>query len=122
MSGLLQASVIALALGFHFRNTPSSQPTSWWAYALFVYALLAVVIPWMSGGVTRNELNVLFSFVLGVVFALPMWAASRWLADSPYQLVATVMRILVWLWLAHLSLSVVLWMYDRTRGKPQPSG
>jgi len=121
MSGLVQASMILLVLGYRFRNATESQPTTWWAYALFAYACGAVVFPWLTGGVLREELSVVYSLILGVVFALPMWVASRWLADSPYQIVATVARISVWLWVLHAVIAVSLWVYDKVTRKPQQS-
>jgi hypothetical protein len=56
-SGLLQAAVIALVLGWRLRGTPADAEPALWPYVLAGYGLLAATIPWLLGGVDRGELH-----------------------------------------------------------------
>lgn len=105
--------MIALAVGFALRNVPATAHAAGWPYALFGYALLATVAPWLLGGVEEDEFQLRVSLVLGLLFALPFWLASRWLAHTPYHAIATYSRVMVALWGVHLLVSIVNWLGAR---------
>lgn len=111
----MQASFIALGVGFHLRNVTVPAPEAWWPYLLFGYAGLAIVVPWLQGCYGEDELRPRYSLFLGVIFALPFWLAARWLADSPYRAIVVGCEIMVALWGMHLLLSLSLWLRDRRR-------
>jgi hypothetical protein len=108
ISGLLQAAVIALVVGWHFRHTHAGEATKLWPYVLGGYGLLAATVPWLSGGVDRGEFDWRLSLLLGVLFAAPMAAAAWWLADSPYRVVHYGAWALVGAWGLHLLVASIL--------------
>jgi hypothetical protein len=114
-SGLLQAAVIALVIGWVFRDTPASEPTKAWPHVLAGYGLLAATLPWAIGGVDRGEFRLAYSLLLGVLFAAPMAAAALWLADSPYRAIHWGCWALVGAWGGHcLAATVVSFAPKRT--------
>ena len=115
-SGLIQASIIALAAGSHLRHVAATGHASWWPYALFGYGFLAALMPWIAvgGGFVDGEFHPAFSLVLGVIFALPQWVAARWLAPTPYHLISIGCRAMVALWGVHLLVSIG-WLVGRAR-------
>lgn len=84
-AGMLQAAVIALVLAALFARTPAEVPAASWPYVLAGYGLLAATVPWLTGGIGRNEFSLALSAYLGVVFALPLALSAYWLDGTPYQ-------------------------------------
>ena len=106
-SGLLQAAVIALVLGWRLRGTPADAEPALWPYVLAGYGLLAATIPWLLGGVDRGELRWQYSLLLGVLFALPMALAAWWLDDTPYRSIRFGCWALAAAWGVHLAVGLL---------------
>jgi hypothetical protein len=107
-SGLLQAAVVALVVGWTFKDTAAGEATTLWPTLLGGYGLLAATVPWASGGVAREEFDLRLSLLLGVLFAAPMAACATWLADSPYRALHYGAWALVAAWGVHLGVALVL--------------
>ncbi|HJW09885.1 MAG TPA: hypothetical protein VJ483_09640 [Holophagaceae bacterium] len=105
-SGLIQASIIALALGWHFHHTPATAPALWWPYLLFAYAAMASVLPSLIGNYYDDEFGAAQVLLRGLFFALPMALAARWLAHSPYRPISLGCWVLAGLWGVYLIVSV----------------
>ncbi len=108
ISGLLQASVIAFALGFLFRDTPATDQASTWPYVLGGYGFVAAVAPWLAGGLDRSSLSIRLSAVLGLLFAAPVALSAYWLSTSPYSTISIGCWVLVALWAVHFAVSVAM--------------
>src|SRR5205085_11056491 len=103
----LQAGLIALGVSYRLRHVPGSAATLWWPYFLFAYAFMAVIVPWLAGCFVSGEFRLPTSAIYGVVLALPVWTASRWLKPTPYQVLYHGCRIMVVLWCVHLIVALV---------------
>ena len=108
ISGLLQAAVIALVLGWTFKDTHAGEATKAWPYVLGGYGLLAATVPWLSGGLDRGDFAWRLSLLLGVLFAAPMATAACWLAHSPYRAIRYGAWVLVAAWGVHCLVAMVL--------------
>ena len=108
ISGLIQASIIALVLGFLFRDTPATQPTSTWPFVLAAYGLMAAVAPWLTGGLGRDSFSIRLAAVLGLVFAAPVAVSAHWLSASPYSAIGYGCWALVVLWAIYGMASIVI--------------
>jgi hypothetical protein len=115
-SGLLQAAVAALVVGWMFRDVPATEPARTWPYVVAGYGALAATVPWLAGGVGRDEFALPYSLLLGVLFAAPMAAAAAWLADSPYRAIHAGAWGLVAAWGVHLLVAVALRRGARRKG------
>ena len=89
------------------RDTPPGAETKWWAWLLFGWAVIASVLPWLIGGVDDFEVSLPMSAILGVVFAGPMWLATRWLAPTPYSTMSRGFWLLLCLWGLHALIALV---------------
>ena len=105
---MLQGAVIALFIGYRFRHALATDPAPLWPWVLGCYGALASTLPWTLGGVERGDFEVPKSIALGVIFALPMFVASRWLGESPYHRLGTAYLMLSGLWVLHLLAAVGL--------------
>jgi hypothetical protein len=112
-SGLLQAAVIALVLGAMFDDVAPGSPTATWPYVLAGYGAFAATVPWLAGGVMREELGLRFSLLLGVFFALPMAAGGWWLVPTAYRTIGLGCWVLVGAWGLHLLVACALTLVPR---------
>jgi hypothetical protein len=108
VSGLLQAAIIVLIVGWRFRHAAPTAPQPVWPYFLTGYAFLAATVPWLSGGIDRDEFSPRLSILLGVLFALPMAVAGHWLISSPYRALGWGCWLLAAAWAVHLLISIGL--------------
>lgn len=108
ISGLLQAAAVGLALGWRFRHTPATAAPATWPYFLAGYGFLAATVPWLIGGVGRNEFSPRLSALLGVVFAVPVGISGYWLSASPYRAISLGCWVLVAAWALHFAASMVV--------------
>ena len=108
ISGPLQGSIIMLWLSHHLSGAAADAGTPWWVHVLFGYAILAFVVPWLVGGFVDGEWSLRMSIVLGVIGALPMWVASRWLSTTPHSIMMDACRVIIALWVIHLAVATFL--------------
>lgn len=108
LSGLLQAALIAVLMGYQLRGTSTPDATATWPYVLSGYAFLAAVVPWLAGGPDRSDFSTRFSAILGVLFAAPVALGAWWLTGTPYFFIAFGFWVLVVLWVVHLAIAVAL--------------
>lgn len=92
-------------MGLHFRHVPAGAPAHVWPYLLFSYGALAAVLPWTLGNFYEDEFRFAPSLVLGVLYALPLALAARWLSSTPYPWIGRAYRVLASLWFLHLAVS-----------------
>lgn len=113
----MQASFAAVAGGFILRNVPASATASWWPYVLFAYAFLAAAFSLLLD----VDFHPAFSVVLGIILAGPFATAARWLADSPYPLIAKGCWVIVVLWGVQLLISTGVHIRRARRAPPTVS-
>ncbi len=107
ISGLLQAALVAVLMGYQLRGTSTPDPAATWPYVLGGYAFLAAVVPWLAGGLGRSDFSVGYSAILGVIVAAPVALGAWWLTGTPYFVIAFGFWVLVAFWVAHLGVAVV---------------
>jgi hypothetical protein len=120
MSSLFMAAIIALASAYFLRNVSADGPVPWWPYFAFAWAFVSVAVPWGIGvdaGFLPEEFHPGMSLMFGVIFALPFWQASRWLAHTPYHLFVFECRFMIGLWGIHVLASLGLWIHARLTGR-----
>jgi hypothetical protein len=98
-------------VGHHLRNVPATGHTLWWPYVLFGYAFMVPLLTWiglglLGSGFVDGEIHPAASLLFGVIFALPMWTAARWLAPTPYHVIVIGCWVMVGLWGVHLVVSI----------------
>ena len=112
---MLQAATIALVLAGLFHDAAAATAPKTWPFVLGGYAMLAATVPWLAGGIERNELSLRASAIFGVVGALPFAGAAWALHDTPYRLLACGFAALVGLSAIHALSAVVLSLRGRSR-------
>lgn len=117
ISGLLQAALIAVLMGYQLRGAAMPESAATWPYVLGGYAFVASVAPWLAGGPERSDFSVEFSAILGAIFAAPVALGAWWLTGTPYFIIAFGFWVLVALWVAHLAVSVTFRIQDPGGGK-----
>lgn len=107
ISGLLQAALVAVLMGYQLRDAMAPEPTAAWPYVLGGYAFLAAVLPWFAGGLGRGDFSIGYSTLLGVIVAAPVALGAWWLTGTPYFFIGFAFWFLVVLWVVHLGVAVV---------------
>lgn len=107
ITGPLLAAIIALALGAWFRHTSATASVSWWPYFVGGYGFLSAIVPWLVGGIEREELTLRYSVLIGVFVAIPLAVAAHWLRGSAYHSLAVACWVLIAGWGVHLLISVI---------------
>ena len=77
---------------------------------------MAVVFPWLTGGVEADEFLLPYSVLLGVFFAIPSAYGAVSLQDTPYRVFAIGFWCMAGLWVAHLLVSIGLTLQRVFRG------
>ena len=97
--------VVALLL----RRSPP-EAVHWWHYALFGYATMAAVMPWLNGGIEAEELSLRYSLLAGLVYGVPVAIAAMVLRHSAHPVFAIWAHALLALWLLHLVIALVRYL------------
>lgn len=92
---MVQAAVIALVLGYMFKDTPAGADAKLWPYLLAGWGLLASALPWLLGHFVDDDFSLLQSLWVAIFFALPLTAGAHWLAGTPYHAISVGCWVLI---------------------------
>lgn len=107
VSGILQASIAALLLGFLLKNVPFTISKKLWPYLLFAFCFSAQFFPWLIALSEKIDLNVRTSISLGIIFVPSLSFSAYWLSATPYYNIGFGLNILIILWFFQFLISII---------------